>query len=234
MDVILKFAHTSCHHGSSIKPNQLIPALNILKNNIDIIEIDFIYYNNQYISAHDESEVEHGSELSLWIDEIIKLDNILWIDLKDTQLSFFLNSYSTINVDYLFELLNKLHLKYKNLHQHILIGCQYSHVYQALMKQSMFTIIRDLPRDSMYFLEALSPCQLFESISVSSIIDDVIMHHQYQTTSIIAIDRHFFTTNVLINLLNTISFTIIILYNYNQDDEVLYIRNKHIIHQYNY
>jgi hypothetical protein len=232
MNEILKFAKISCHHGSQKLENNLHLSIDVLKKHkeIDIIEIDFVFHDNQYISAHDLDHLEHGSSLELWIDEIMARDKILWIDLKDTQLSFFINSYTSINVERLFEILTKLHLKYKFLHRHILIGCQFIHVYEKLIQQDIFTIIQDLPRDKMYVLDAITPNQYITSLSdvvKTSIIED---HHH----DIIAIDKKFFTADYLLSLLTQIDAKIIILYNFQLDDEIPYVENKKIIYQYDY
>lgn len=232
MNEILKFAEISCHHGSQKLENNLPTTIDILKKHkeIDIIEIDFVFHDNQYISAHDLDHLEHGSSLELWIDEIMKRDKILWIDLKDTQLSFFINSYTTIDVERLFEILHELHLKYKSLAQHILIGCQFIHVYEKLIQQDTFAIIQDLPRDKMYVLDAITPNQYITSLSdvvKTSILED---HHH----DIIAIDKKFFTSEILLSLLTDIDAKIIILYNFQQGDEIPYIKNKKIIYQYDY
>jgi len=241
MEEILKFAHKSCHHGSQKLENNLLATIQVLNQytNIDIIEIDFIFHNNEYISAHDVEQVKYGSKLVEWVDEIMKRDKILWLDLKDTQLSFFINSYSSLNVDILFNILNNLNKKYKFLTQHILIGCQYIHVYEQLIKQSKFTIIRDLPRDKIYVLDAITPNQYLtnlEDIVYNSIIEDCnnINNNINNINNIIAIDKKFFTKEGLINLLKNINSNIIIVYNFQQTDEIPFIHNKKIIYQYDY
>ncbi len=227
MNEILKFAHVSCHHGATNDENKLSSAMKILDlyKEIDIIEIDFIYVNNQFISSHDYDTIQ-GEPLEMWIDEIVKRDKILWIDLKDTSTSFFIKELSKLNIEHLYILLNNLSLKYKNLHHHLLIGCQYSHAYN-LLSQNSFTIIRDLPRDTMYFLTEISPISI-EKIVIKSILEDI------GDSNIIAIDRNFLTEEGLLFILNLIPSEIIIIYNYNKDESIPFVRNKYIIIQYNY
>jgi hypothetical protein len=240
MHDILKTKNISCHHGSSIKENNLLAASRILDENpeIDIIEIDFVVFENQYISAHDHDVVIDGSSLEEWIDMIMERNKILWIDLKDTSLSFFINSYTTLNVELLFNILNDLHLKYNNLDKHILIGCQYIHVYEQLIKNNInkFTIIQDLPRDKMYVLEAITPNEyitLLENVVLDSIIEDT-------HSKIIAIDKKFFTDIRLNDLISNINSDIIIIYNFKKFDNISHIKNipyikdKHLIYQYDY
>jgi hypothetical protein len=238
---ILKTKNISCHHGSLLKENNLQSAINILNENpeIDIIEIDFVLFENQYISAHDHELIVDGSSLQEWIDMIIERNKILWIDLKDTSLSFFINSYTTLNVELLFNILDVFHLKYPLLHEHILIGCQYIHVYEQLMKNNInkFTIIQDLPRDKMYVLEAITPNEyitLLENVVLDSIIEDT-------NSKIIAVDKKFFSDIRLNDLLSNINNDIIIImYNFKKSDNLSYIKNtryikdKHIIYQYDY
>lgn len=227
MNEILKFAHVSCHHGAANDENKLSSAMKILDlyKEIDIIEIDFIYVNNQFISSHDYDTIQ-GESLEMWIDEIVKRDKILWIDLKDTQISFFIKELSKLNIEHLYILLNNLSLKYKNLHHHVLIGCQYMHAYN-LLSQNKFTVIRDLPRDTMYFLTEISPISI-ENIVINSILEDV------GDSNIIAIDRTFLTEEGLLSILNLIKSEIIIIYNYNRDESIPFVKNKYIIIQYNY
>lgn len=229
---LLKFAHTSCHHGSQIIENNLNSTINILKKHvIDIIEIDFVFVDNQFISAHDYDDVKNGSPLEDWIEEIMKRDLILWIDLKDSYTSFFINSLTRLSITHLFILLHKLQLKYKNLHLHIIIGCQYIHAYQELLKQNIFTIIHDLPKDTMYFIENFIPNQYINSLQ--DIVTASILRDS-ENSEFVAIDRKFFTEQGLIEILNNINAKIIIVYNYNFNDQLHYIKNKHIIHQFNY
>jgi hypothetical protein len=229
---ILKFAHKSCHHGSQVIENHLKSTIDTLKKYpVDIIEIDFVFINNQFISAHDYDDIKNGSSLEDWIEEIMKRDLILWIDLKDSSMSFFINSLTRLSIKHLFVLLHNLQLKYKNLHLHLIIGCQYIHAYEELIKQDTFTIIHDLPRDNIYFLENFIPNQYINSlqnIATMSILEDS------QNSQLIAIDRKFFTEQGLMEILNLVTAEIIIIYNYNYSDQLHYIKNKHIIHQFNY
>lgn len=226
---LLRFAHISCHHGSQLLENHLKSTIDILNiHTIDIVEIDFVYINGEFISAHDYDDIKNGSSLVAWIDEIMKRDLILWIDLKDHASSFFINALTRLSVSELFIILNQLHLKYKNLHLHILIGCQYMHAYKELVKQNTFTIIHDLPRDTMYFMENFIPNTYLEELISASILNDA------SNSPLVAIDRRFFTEQGLLKILATINAKIIIIYNYNQGEYLHYIKNKHIIHQLNY
>src|SRR6478736_5707913 len=104
--------NVSCHHGAANDENNLASCQQILDkyNEIDVIEIDFIYYEGEFVSSHDYDNVK-GDKLEIWIDEIIKRNKVLCIDLKDSQLSFFINVLSKINIQHLYDKLNELHLK---------------------------------------------------------------------------------------------------------------------------
>ena len=223
----LLLAKVSCHHGMMGFENQLEPAKQL--TDYDMIEIDFIY-NGQYISSHDydEESINKGSSLEGWIDFIMEKNKILWINLKDDNISIFLPQLSNLNIKELFNILDDCLLKYPSLNQHIIIGCQYHTIYEQLCHNKNYIVIRDLPRDTFYVMDMLTPHFLSEEVKLlmqDEIVKDV------GDAKIIAIDHRFFT-NTLTEFINHCTAHIIIIYTVDRSFNIL--TNKHIIYQYDY
>ncbi len=222
----LKKANKSCHHGKSSHQNQLEHVKTLI--DYDIIEIDFVCYNNQYISSHDydESSINKGNLLKDWIDFVMINDKILWIDLKDDHISIFLPQLSKLNVKLLIDELDT----YNNINQHIIISCQYHTIYEQLLNlSSSYTIMRDLPTDTFYIIDMLTPDFLMphtKEFMMTEIMNDI------GDASIIAIDQSFFTLDTLTLLINQCLANIIIVY--TLDHPIKIQTDKHIIYQYNY
>ena len=231
---MLSKCHISCHHGLTNFHNELIPTIELLKKNneIDIIEIDFVYYNHTFISSHDYNNqmIKKGHSIREWITHIIDLNKILWIDLKDCTLSIFFNHTSQCNVIELFKELNNIELTYKNLKNHIIIGCQYVNIYkQLLLYNTGFTIIQDLPHDQSYIIDQMIPFKNIVGYMTFDIIKTIPIDN-----SIIAIDKSFFDDKQLLDIINNINCDTIIIYNYKYNDILPIFNNKHIIYQYDY
>jgi hypothetical protein len=246
---MLKNAKISCHHGHIQFENQLQPMINLIKNNnmdskhskksveshiFDIIEIDFVCYQNEYISSHDYilDNINKGSKLEDWVDLIIKYNKMLWIDLKDTTSSLFINT-SQLNIPLLLQKLNLLKLKYLNLNQHILLGCQYQMGYQQLLSyQHDYTVLTDLPQDYAYVLNYLTP-SLFKS-TINDYIKTWIQNNTYN--DILALDVSFFNNlDEVKTFIDSTTSSVVILYNFEKGYKLpLTFYNKQIIIQYNF
>ena len=231
---MLQKAKISCHHGPSHSHNELIPTIKLLENQneIDIIEIDFIYHNNQFISSHDYNKklIKKGSELRIWIKHIIQLNKILWIDLKDCTSSIFFKQTSQCDVIALFNQLNEIELNEKHLKNHIIIGCQYTHIYnQLILNNNGYTIIQDLPHDQSYIFDQFIPIKSIVNRITSDIMKTININND-----IIAIDKSFFDEKQLIDFINFIDCDIIIIYNYHYNEVLSLFKNKKIIYQYDY
>ena len=232
---MLSRAKISCHHGDIKAENQLLNAISIIHQHpdIDILEIDFVCINGEYVSSHDydEESISKGSTLEKWVQLIIKRGKILWIDLKDNLKSLVIPMLSQIDVPLLLDILGKLATKHKNLTDYLIIGCQYDHVYKQLITQHTYTIIRDLPLVDMYVLDKVC---IFGGVS-EFIINNIKEHIQ---NDVIALDRKFFATNQdIVNLIETtmVGFAVtFIIYNFEKYEDPIVVPNKHIIHQYNY
>lgn len=230
-DTFLQNVHISCHHGIINKENQLEPVKQLLSkpNDIDMIEIDFVCVNNNYISSHDydQDQIKLGSTLDEWVDLIMLYDKILWIDLKDNFSSLFLWT-SQLNIQLLINKLNKLRLKYHHLNDHILLGCQYMNGYHQLRDyHGDYTLITDLPHTTLYVIDYITPWFLKPTLN------DIINKFIDINDNIIAIDKSFYNhLDDLISLINKSSCQYVILYNFEQGD-IIPICHKNLIIQYN-
>ncbi len=130
-----KYPRISCHHGSVMLPNNLSVARSIVEkhDNIDILEIDFIVYNENLISSHDfdSSSVLNGSPLKDWIDfVIIEKGLILWIDLKvRLDVWAWIWDHSSYTAHFFFDSLQSLRQYYIETHnidirRFIMLTCQ--------------------------------------------------------------------------------------------------------------
>ena len=221
----------SCHHGKSGYENQLLPVLSLL-NDFDMIEVDFVCYQNQYISSHDYdlSNIEKGSTLEEWVELVMNHDKILWIDLKDETSSVFIPQMSELNMDRLFDLLDTLHETWDKLHKHIIIGCQYHQVYEYLTSFTHpFTILRDLPKDQMYVMDMIAP-DYFKEMTHQMIIDQTKL--EVGKAKMVAIDIQFFNETQLLDFIDICYASTIILY--NCPPNYMLQHHKHLIHQYDY
>ena len=235
---MLNGAKISCHHGVSRFENQLTPVINLfnIHPQIDILEIDFVYYDKTYISSHDYElcNIVNGNPLSEWIHFIMKMNKILWIDLKDDNLSILNDTYSKIKLKALFHELSELQQKYNGLQDHVIIGCQYSHIYKKLLQiKTDFVIIRDLPEDVSYVIDACTPDFLKE---ITNYVNQSLMDLTHNNKSgITAIDKSFFDsfTN-LEEFIEKLKTDVVIVYNFDLCDNYQLKSDKHIIYQYNF
>lgn len=226
----------SAHHGFINHENQLdpIPKLFNTYPNIGLVEVDFVYHNGDFISSHDETDenMKKGSSLEKWIDCIIHNNKILWLDIKDSDLSFISEYFSVFDVDAFYQYLNRLEQKYYNLKNYILIGCQYTYVYnQLISKNTGYNIIHDNPQDEAYILNKFLPLCLIKSYVHNGILEDLV-----GTTGIVCLDHTFFDdVRELNNFISNLPHKVIIVYSYELSEEKLpQVPGKHIIHQFNY
>lgn len=234
----------SAHHGCINRENELEPAIELLKLHpeIDMIEIDFVYSDGKFISAHDyEPEtIAKGSELSKWLDAIIPLEKIIWIDIKDSNWSILSGELCVFDTDKFFDLMHiekeRFAQKQISLENYVLIGSQYECTRNklCLSNNDNFQILCDMPLDYAYVAKTIIPS------SMASIIDYFIQKCIANDTQgipqIICLDTKFFeSVDDLVSLLNKLNTNTVILYslnlNYKLDSN---ISHKQIIYQYDF
>ena len=231
--------NTSAHHGCINHDNELLPALILLDDNpgIGMVEIDFVYHNNTFISSHDYTyeNMMKGSSLDEWIDNIIPLGKIIWIDIKDKIVSIPFSELITVDVAKLYEYLDELKIKYPNLNDHILLSCQYVNVQAELVRLNTgYTIVHDVPWDYAYVLKEIMPLSV-----IKAYIHDNMIKYLKEKSGIVCIDQTFFETSTeLYDFVMKLKQKTIILYSYEKDDDIIdtsfKFPDKHIIYQYNF
>jgi hypothetical protein len=199
-------ASISCHHGSILAENELQPALEVLKNypEIDIVEIDFVYdaSNNSFVSSHDYSDelMKKGSSLVDWIEAMVSLNKILWIDIKDVITTFLgWNLFSKFNAKAFSSLIRQQAIvwteKGVNLYDHIIIGCQWEWLYKDIQKRLGIStrIVHDLPYGQAYVGSVLcGQCcrpSVVENVQATMLRDI----NRNKNMHIVCIDHSFFT-----------------------------------------
>ncbi len=231
MDVI-----TSAHHGFINYENQLDPIALLFETypSIGIIEIDFVHTNNNFISSHDYSEenISKGSKLEQWVDSIMTHNKMLWIDIKDDNLSMISDQFSLFDVQAFYQCLQSLEAKYSNLKRHLLIGCQYTNTYNRLVANNIgYNIVHDQPQYMSYVLYDIFPLCMIKSWIHKWILEDL-----QGTTGTVCLDRTFFSyTNEINEFISKLHHQTIIVYSYNLNETNLpSVPGKNIILQFNY
>src|SRR5688572_13869861 len=111
-----KSINRSAHHGYINYENQLAPTLELFANHphIGLVEIDFIHHHGEFISSHDydEENIALGSTLEQWMEHIIRLNKMLWVDIKDTTLSILSSQFSEFDVKCFYKHLIQLEAKF--------------------------------------------------------------------------------------------------------------------------
>ena len=239
----------SAHHGLHTRENELIPALNLLIKHpeIDMLEIDFVYDNGKFISAHDyeDETIALGSELCEWFNEVIPLHKMIWIDIKDSGWSILSENFSKFDLDIFFTLLRTEKNKFFDigiqLENYIIISCQYDHLLDKIfsINNNEFLLAYDLPHVSSYVAKTITPACMdnivdhFSQEYSEKILNDVTNGK----CNIICLDMSFFMcVNDLIMLLNKVNnVSVVIIYSLELSDKItLSVPGKHIIVQYNF
>lgn len=242
-------SYISAHHGFFTKENELAPTIKLLQKHteIDMVEIDFVYDNGKFISSHDyeDENVIKGSELTIWLNEIIPLNKMIWIDIKDSTWSILSESFSKFDVQVLFDLIRSEKKKFNSmniaLEKYILIGCQYEHLIDKIVtiNDGEFLLAYDFPRIHAYVTKTIAPA-CFDMVidqyyqEESELILNELIKGKY---NIVCLDVTFFMSiNDIVMLLNKINnISIVIIYSLDlTSQEIISIPGKHVITQYNY
>lgn len=233
----------SAHHGYINRENELGPTLDLLNSHpeIGMVEIDFVYSDGKFISAHDyePDTIIKGSELSEWLDAIIPLRKIIWMDIKDSNWSILSNTLCVFDVGNFFNLLHIQKEKFTQTHiklEHfIIISSQYESTRDKLCASNVdnFQLVCDMPLDYAYITKTILPSSLDHILDY--FIQKCIDTDTKKIEQIICLDTSFFELDDLILLINKLTTNTIILYSLDIDQKLnLNISNKQIICQYDY
>lgn len=231
-----KLVYISAHHGCINHENQLVPTLELFSKHpeIGLVEIDFIYHNGKFISSHDheENNIKQGSTLKKWAKHIIRLDKIMWIDIKDTTLSIVSEHFSQFDVKRFYQHLLELEKLFPTIRKHLLLSCQYTKTYENVVAFNPgFTIIHDMPQDYSYVLDTIMPLAL-----IKKFVHNTTLFQLEGVNNIICLDKIFFTdSRELSKFIEQLASKTIIVYSYELSEiDLPVVKDKHIIYQYNY
>lgn len=236
----------SCHHGDSRDQNNLVSARRILHENpeIDIMEIDFVFYNNDLVSSHDYSAhgILHGSSLREWIEMVIlRHKKILWIDMKpDLSIGSFLWPSVKEEVSCLFTILRSFK---RDIDNSLIITSQDPAITEEIAGNTPVDIkwrqtAADIPNLSSYFWQfILSPG--LQGWNDDSVYKYFANEYDFSPYSIVAIDKSFFGHNIdrvirFITESNIGQGTTVILYNFKKGAPVIRSEYCNIVMQYDY
>jgi len=238
-------AEISAHHGYTNRSNELAPTINLIQSNpdIDIIEIDFIYNDGIFISSHtyDAADIAVGSNLVEWIEKIVPMKKILWLDIKDTELSIFTAFAGKFDVSHFFKILNsqwkKLLDRGIRLQDWLIMSSQYEHIQRKLIKRNPgYTIVHDLPFAPAYVAQRITPTCMDTALDyfVKEYIESET--NTYGSNQIVCLDISFFeSVDHLVEFIKKINVNTFIVYSLSLDNETdIQIPGKKIIYQYDY
>ena len=177
-------------HGNYNNQNNLIDSIQIFNkySQIDMIEIDVINENDNFLVAHDYDN-GGGTELNIWIFNMIKLKKYIWLDIKDKNILF--TTFDIIKFDnYLSNLNQQINIK-----PWIYIGCQYKSLYYRL-NECKFIKELNFIFDAIYAHHYVPKyLNIIEDKSYNKLIKQTILSDIYNNifkTNIIALDITFF------------------------------------------
>ena len=221
------------NHGNYNNPNNLQDSIIMFNkyNDIDMIEIDVIYENNDFYVNHDYDN-GGGDTLYIWLDNMNKINKYVWIDLKDKDV--YNSEFDIIKFDnYLSNINNKL-----DLISFVFIGCQFKLLYDRMLKCKFIqklNIIFDAIYAHYYVPKFMTNINdYFYNLNVKNNIYYDICHHFYNT-NIIAIDISFFNNDFEIqDFIYKIPyhFKYIILYSFNTKKSFSFLKHQKIIYMY--
>lgn len=189
----------SCHHGDVNNQNNLKAAARIIRDypEIDIVEIDFVFYGNDLISSHDYDArlILRGSSLIKWIERVVFIEKkILWIDLKPKlDPSVLIWPVAKEETRCLFAILNEA-MKKEDIRSRIIITSQDMSIVdeiEASEEASLWQIAADIPNIPSYVWQDLLPPGLQGWLN-SSVNEHFIRRCDLTPYNIVAIDKSFF------------------------------------------
>lgn len=232
----------SAHHGDHIHENSLCHTLALLDKRKDIkyVEIDFVCWNDNYISSHDYNEdiVKNGSFLKEWLVALTKRNVVLWMDVKDVDYTIVGDLFSKVDGKLLFRILEETDFELQSigiyLKDWVFISSQYVHAQKRIIEANInkYTIAQDLPTFYAYALE----WKYIPSYIRSHFKDDIkkiIFERTY--CDVVCLDCSFFDTEEEIeDLFYGTKIGMVILYNLEGKQEITLEKRKKVIYQYNF
>lgn len=236
----LELSGKSSHHGYINYENQLAPMKGFFQTypDVEIVEIDFVYSNKNFVSSHDytEANIKLGSTLEVWIRYSVAHNKLMWIDVKDTMWSVISNKFSSFNVEEFYKTLDDISTRIPSTPSYILISCQYTNTYNRLVAQNIATsskyiIIHDMPQDFAYVLNDFLPLSVIKSYVHRKILEEL-----KEVSGIVCLDRIFFSNTLeLTDFIVKLPHKNVIVYSYDLNaTSIPVVSGKQIIVQYDY
>ena len=251
----------SNHHGNMSNQNNLRAAIPLIENHkeIDIVEVDFVQYNQELISSHDYDApgILNGSRLEDWLDfVVIDQRRILWIDMKaryDVVGFLFANKQETAQL--LFEKLRRTRATYLrkmsdsdsaiDLEQWVMITSQDATLNEWIRfyggnseTGDSWTIVADAPFGWSYFFKWYMPNEFQDWV------DDYVYRYfteeyDFRGDSIVSVDISFFGNSMkrvhdFLKHTNIRPDTFVVLYNFKEGTKPIRLEGYNVITQYDY
>jgi len=238
----------SAHHGCIDCENELEPTIELLNRcpEINMVEIDFVYVNEKFISSHDyETEsISRGSEMSVWFDRVLVLGKMIWIDIKESNWSILSDKFGKFDIDKFYLELEaqraKLLRQDIQLERYVIISCQYDSVKDRLfaVNNHRYLLAHDLPFIGSYVAQVVAPSFLDQQLNsiVRESMENFINYLVCDQPFVVCLDMTFFNSSTdIMDFINKTKASIIIIYSMELSNP-LFIDNcdKHVLYQYNY
>lgn len=243
----------SCHHGDVTQPNQLGPARAVLRRygEIDVVEVDFISFRGEIVSAHDYAleQIERGATLQAWVDlVVVQHRKVLWLDVKENCWWYCNWMYGQFDARALFRTLRRLRVQLLraspplDLHHYIWIGCQQLALRDTLVRMNRwhkhrFTLMLDAPTLWGYVAQRLLPYDCARPL-LSAWLADELRHTDRTPFDVLSIDQSFFASDAeLTRFLASLRLragTRVVLNSYARRVAPLRVPGVQVIMQYDY
>ncbi len=250
----------SNHHGDSHRENHLPSARAVIEAHpeIDIVEIDFVSHNGQYVSMHDYSVLGllEGSLLIDWVElVVVQHARMLWIDVKPKWdiVSILCDTAEAETVS-LMRHLDQLRVIYmarqqpRDLRHSVFLASQDATMSHALRRfnsllpqERRWCISEDVPFLGTYILQRVLSYGWQDTLNRA--VQERFAHYDFSHATVVSIDALFFDYNVtamceFIRANGTLRpETWIILYSFERSqlpEPVTLEGYPHIITQYNH
>jgi len=232
----------SAHHGDHNHENSLAHTLELLdkRKEIKYVEIDFVCWNNNYVSSHDYNEeiISKGSSLREWLISLTKRKIVLWMDVKDVDYSIVGDVFSKVDGKLLFQILDEVETAlYANgiyLKDWIFISSQYVYAEKRIVNANInkYMIAKDLPTFYAYAFEWKNIPHGIQNLFKEE-VKRVILEQRY--CDVVCLDCSFFDTEQEVeNLFVESKVGMVILYSLEGKEIIHLQKTKKVVYQYDF
>ncbi len=242
----------SCHHGDATQPNELEPARAVLARfaEIDVVEVDFVSFRGDIVSAHDYAldQIERGATLEQWVQlVVVEQRRVLWLDVKENCWWYCNWMYGQFETRALFRRLRHLRAALLAEHQidlrhYCWIGCQQLALRDTLIRMNrwprhQFTLMLDAPTLWGYVAQYCAPYDFARPL-LSAWLADELRHTDRAPYGVLSVDQSFFATDgELVRFLRSLRLaqgSRVVLNSYPRSQAPLRVPGVQVIMQYDY